>query len=106
MLSLSMLSGWAHRSISLQLETGLGFVAYVCLSHIPLSLCEVPSCRPLRLSLCSSAFLPTSPHDSAFISGATPQTLPQAHLLLQVRSVCSEGGSKGCLWSILDRQER
>lgn len=58
----------------------------------PAPSCEVPSCRPLWRPVCSAAFLPTSPHDRTSISGAAPQTLPQTHLLLQVRSDDPGGG--------------
>lgn len=47
---------------------------------------EVPSRGPVWLPVWGTTSLPPTPHGCAFISGTAPQTLPQAHLLIQVRS--------------------
>lgn len=61
------------------------------------TLWEVPSCGPVWLPVRGAASVPPAPHGCAFISGTPPQTLPQAHLLIQVRSRagwCSGGSRK------------
>lgn len=52
---------------------------------------QVPACGPVWLPVWSTASLPPAPHGCALISGTAPQTLPQAHLLIQVRSRVGRG---------------
>jgi hypothetical protein len=61
---------------------------------------EVPTHGPLWLPFWGTVSLSPGPRASAPISGAAPQTLPQAHILLQVRfGVLGEVG-EGCLQGI------
>lgn len=82
----------------LRLGWGWGvIVSHLCAHLLSLSatrtLWEVPSCGPVWLPVRGTASLPPAPHGCAFISGTPPQTLPQAHLLIQVR--CRAGWCNG-----------